>query len=339
MSFRWWALFSIIALIVSCESIPEFDDQPVHLKYPSWFPTPVIPKDNALSTLRIELGRRFFYSTEFSKDRATSCASCHLPSAAFTDGRKTSIGVHGKPGRRNAPSLANMAWMPYFMMEGGVPTLELQALAPIADTNEMSLEILELAERLNDNRYLREMSLAAYRREIDPYVVTRALASFQRTFVSADSHYDRYEFQGQMDQLSESQIRGRDLFFSRQTKCGGCHTDPFLSDFDFHNIGLYTVYSDSGKERVTYASTDAGKFKTPTLRNVALTGPYMHDGSMQTLEEVVAFYNRGGEDHPNKDFRVQPLGLSEEEQKDLVAFLHSLTDWNFVQNATFLPLE
>jgi cytochrome c peroxidase len=338
---RVWIYSLVIVLLAvsACRNSFEFNEQAVSLKYPSWFPKPEIPADNMPTNLRIELGRRMFYSTAFSSDESVSCASCHALSAAFTDGKTVSTGVHGRPGKRNAPTLANLAWMPHFMMEGGVPSLELQALAPIADSNEMNLDILQVATRLNQDDYLRELSLAAYDREIDPYVITRALAAFQRTFISGDSPYDRYEFQGKTDQLTDAQIRGRALFFSRQTKCGGCHTDPFLTDFDFHNIGLYENYADPGRERVTYDPADAGKFKTPTLRNVALTAPYMHDGSMNTLEEVVRFYNEGGKDHPNKDFRVQPIGLTPEEEADLVAFLESLTDWNFVQNANLLPLE
>jgi len=334
-----WVIMCGLLLWIGCSTIPEFHDEPVKLKYPSWFPKPDIPKDNKPTVLRIELGRRFFYSTAFSSDGKVSCGSCHVPSAAFTDGKPVSTGAHGRPGKRNAPTLANLAWMPHFMMEGGVPTLELQALAPLADTNEMNLDVLQVAERLRKDKFLNAMSEAAYGRPIDPFVITRALAAFQRTLVSGDSPYDRYEFFDQLDQLTESQVRGRLLFFSQRTKCGACHNDPFLTDFDFHNIGLYKEYADSGKERVTYDPADNGKFKTPTLRNVALTAPYMHDGSIQTLQEVIELYNRGGEDHPNKDWRVQPLGLTPEEVSDLVAFLHSFTDWNFVQNRAFLPLK
>lgn len=334
----FWSVMMFLLIASGCSEIPDFEDRPVKIKYPSWFPVPEIPEGNQPTKLRIELGRRLFYSTAFSSDYSISCGSCHVPSSAFTDGRSVSSGVHGRPGKRNAPSLANLAWMPHFMMEGGVPTLELQALAPIADTNEMNLHVLEVAKRLRGDRYLNAMSEAAYGRPIDAWVITRALANFQRTLVSGDSYYDRYEFLDQLDQLNEAQVRGRLLFFSQRTKCGACHQDPFLTDFDFHNIGLYPEYADSGRERVSYSEKDNGKFKTPSLRNVGLTAPYMHDGSMQTLEEVIEFYNRGGEAHPNKDWRIQPLNLTPDEVSDMVAFLHSLTDWNFVQNQAFLPL-
>lgn len=329
----------IFLAVAGCSTPPELQDRPYRLKYPSWFPEPVIPADNSLTQLRVELGRRLFYNKAFSSDYRISCGTCHVPSAAFTDGQPVSTGVHGRPGKRNAPTLANLAWMPHFMMEGGVPTLELQTLAPVSDSNEMNLDILQVSRRLSEDDYLTSLSRAAYGRAIDPYVITRALAAFQRTLVSYDSAYDRYEFLGQKDQLNEAQLRGRALFFSPRTKCGGCHGDPFMTDFEFHNIGLYTTYADPGRERVTYDPADAGKFKTPSLRNIALTAPYMHDGSMGTLQEVVAFYNRGGQDHPNKDFRIQPLGLSPAEEADLVSFLESLTDWNFVQNINHLPLE
>jgi cytochrome c peroxidase len=185
---------------------------------------------------------------------------------------------------------------------------------------------------------LRSLAKAAYNRDsIDPYVITRALAAFQRTFISGDSRFDRYQ-QGIKNELNDNEIRGMELFFSEKTSCGSCHPDVLMTDHGYYNIGLYEVYSDHGKERATGKPQDIGKFKTPTLRNIALTSPYMHDGSIWSLQEVVAFFNEGGKSHANKDDRMRPLNLSTQEQNDLVAFLQSLTDWNFVQNQQLLPL-
>jgi cytochrome c peroxidase len=155
--------------------------------------------------------------------------------------------------------------------------------------------------------------------------------------MSGDGRYDRYK-QGRKDQLNEKEIRGMQLFFSERTHCSDCHSGVFFTDMDYHNIGLTSEYADEGKARATHATEDVGRFKTPTLRNIQLTAPYMHDGSLASLEDVINFYNSGGREHPNKDPRVVSLGLSADEQADLLAFLTTLTDWNFVQNEDLLPL-
>jgi cytochrome c peroxidase len=259
-------------------------------------------------------------------------------SAAFTDGRATSQGLHGSVGKRNAPTLANVAWLKRLLMEGGVPTLETQVLVPLHDSTEMAPGMMPIVDRLNEDEYLRALSLAAYGRDsIDPFVVTRALACFQRTFISGDSRYDRF-LQGRKDQMNERELRGRDLFFSPRTQCSECHSGVFFTDMNFYNIGLFDEYTDRGMARATDRDEDVGRFKTPTLRNIQLTAPYMHDGHMKSLEEVVLFYNAGGTAHRNKDGRIRPLGLTDEEQADLIAFLTTLTDWNFVQNEDLLPL-
>lgn len=309
------------------------------LKYPAWFPQPVIPADNAPTQARLELGRRLFFDTRLSADGQTSCGSCHAASSAFTDGRSISLGAHGKPGKRNAPTLANLAWMPYFMMEGGVPTLEMQVLSPTQDTAEMGQFIVRSADVLQKDEILNALSKRAYGRDLDVYVVTRALANYQRSFISGDSRWDRYHYLKQSDQLNEAEVRGMNLFFSQKTQCASCHVPPFFSDYNFYNVGLYEEYQDSGKERESYLPSDRGKFKTPTLRNIALTAPYMHDGSIGTLEEVVHFFNTGGKRHPNKHTNIRPLALTAQEENELVAFLQSLTDWNFVQRADLIPLE
>ncbi|MDZ4824726.1 MAG: cytochrome c peroxidase [Flavobacteriales bacterium] len=315
-------------------------DETTNLKKPGHFPSIEFPEGNEPTKLRIELGRMLFYDNRLSADNSTNCSSCHVLSSAFTDGKKISAGLSSRSGKRNAPTLTNLAWMPYFMMEGGVPTLELQALAPLHDSLEMGFNMMLAIDKLRKDEKLVALARAAYQRDtIDPYVVTRALAAFQRSFISGDSRYDRFTFQDMKNQLNEQEILGMNLFFSDRTNCSTCHSGVFFSDFGFHNIGLYEFYTDNGRERVTYKLEDIGKFKTPTLRNVELTAPYMHDGSIATLEEVVEFYNSGGHPHANRDSLMQPLALNETEKKDIVAFLKSLTDWNFVQNKALLPLE
>jgi cytochrome c peroxidase len=337
---RWFVVVSIFVLLfLACRNQSEFQDNPASIRVPARFPPINFPQGNEPTELRIALGRVLFYDTRLSSNDKVHCGSCHVLSVAFTDSRSTSPGISGIPGRRNAPTLANVAWMPRFMMEGGVPSLETQALAPLHDTLEMGQNMMLAVVKLNEDEKLRALAKAAYDRDsIDPYVITRALAAFQRTFVSGDSRYDRYK-QGMQDQMNEQELRGMNLFFSERTACGDCHKDVFMTDFGYYNIGLYVEYADPGKARATHEPTDIGKFKTPTLRNIALTAPYMHDGSMWSLEEVIAFYNKGGEFHTNKDERIRHLGLNENEQKDLLAFLKTLTDWNFVQNEHLLPLN
>ncbi len=333
----FWIFCGLFA--AGCGTSYDYTDHPVKLRIPFWLGEPTIPEDNQMTELRIDLGRKLFYDTRMSIDGKTSCASCHVASAAFTDGRAGTDGDGNKLPMRNAPTLANLAWMPDFMMEGGVPTLELQALAPLHDTTEMGLGVLAAAKVLKADERLNALSKAAYGRELDPFVISRALACFQRTFISADSHYDRFAYQGKLDELTDAQIRGMEIFFSGRAQCSSCHKPPFFTDFDYHNIGLYQHYQDSGRERITYDPMDSGKFKTPTLRNVSFTAPYMHDGSMLSLREVVEFYDSGGRGHSRQDERIHPLNLTEEEKVELIEFMEALNDWNFVQNKAFLSLE
>ena len=338
---KWWSLLACILLLGACgdSQVSWPDDTSIEVRKPQFFPAFEYPNDNRPTTLRVLLGRKLFYDTRLSANGTTHCGSCHVLSAAFTDGRITSPGISGIAGMRNTPTLANIAWMKRLMMEGGVPTLETQALAPLHDSLEMGYNMMHIVHRLNRAGDLTSLARLAYGRDsIDPYVITRALACFQRTFVSGDSRYDRFNL-GQKGQLNANELRGKELFFSERTQCASCHSGVFFTDMNYHNIGLSEHYSDDGKARASHLPEDVGRFKTPTLRNIELTSPYMHDGSMSSLDEVIAFYNRGGEPHPNRDARIQPLYLTPEECNDLRAFLISLTDWNFVQNKDLLPLE
>jgi cytochrome c peroxidase len=180
------------------------------------------------------------------------------------------------------------------------------------------------------------MAKKAYDRDtLDAWVITRALASFQRILISGNSRYDQYAFQEKEEALTSEEKRGMELFFSEKTQCSSCHSDFNFSDGGFHNIGLYKSYDDPGRERITNQAEDHGKFKTPTLRNIELTAPYMHDGSLTTLEEVIEHFNSGGINHQNLDPRVKALNLSQTEQSELIAFLKSLTDEEFVSNPEF----
>ncbi len=303
---------------------------------PPGFPPVPFPKENQFTPERWALGKKLFYDPILSQGNEISCASCHLSSHAFSDTNVISPGVEGRLGTRNAPSLANVAYHPYYLREGSVPTLEMQVLVPIQEHDEMSSNIVEAARRIAEIDEYVKMSVAAYNRDPDPYVIQRSLAVFQRTLISGDSKYDRH-LQGDEPLLNESELRGMQLFFSDKSLCSQCHNGFNFTDYSLTNTGLYSKYKDPGRFRVTLVEKDRSIFKTPSLRNVGLTAPYMHDGSLETLEEVIDHYVTGGHPHPNKSPILHPLFLDDQDQEDLINFLHTLTDSSFIQDHRFKP--
>ncbi len=328
----------LAAFCCACQKDPSgpapAEPEPL-LAVPPGFPAPLFPEGNELTSARCALGKKLFYDPVLSRDSTISCASCHHAAKAFSDTVAFSLGVGGLPGTRNAPTLANIAYHPYYTREGGVPTLEMQILVPIQEHNEFDFNILLIAERLaRDTAYVR-MSREAYGREPDAFIITRSIGCFERTLISGQSRYDQYFFQGKNDALSMAEKRGMDLFFSEKTDCSQCHAGFNFTHYAFENNGLYADYPDPGRFRLTELESDRARFKVPTLRNVALTAPFMHDGSLWALESVVDHYNSGGKPHQNKSAFVRPLGLTASERADLVAFLRSLTDEKFVNNPKF----
>lgn len=295
------------------------------------------PDDNAYTQERWELGKALFFDPVLSKDSTVSCASCHNPSLAFSDNVAFSKGVEKKLGTRNSPTLTNIGFHPYFTREGGVPSLEMQVLVPIQEHNEFDFNILPIAERLNNNPAYISMSQAAYGRNPDPFVIVRAIATFERSLLSTNSAFDRYYFNKEQNALNESAKKGMQLFYSDKTNCSKCHSGFNFSNFAFENNGLYNNYKDEGRRRLTNKQEDFALFKVPTLRNVEVTAPYMHDGSLATLEKVIEHYNSGGKNNPQKSQYLQVLNLTETEKSQLVAFLKSLTDHEFNNNPKFKP--
>jgi cytochrome c peroxidase len=316
--------------------LPEMEDRPYIIDYPKGFPPMDIPSGKELTTLRVLLGKQLFFDKRLSRDSTVSCGSCHFQQHAFADFTAVSRGVNQAAGFRNTPTLANVGYHPYLFRDGGATTLETQILAPIEDENEMNFSVPEAVDRLKNIETYRILAQKAYNREFDAFVLTRAIAAFERILISGNSRYDQY-INGNPNALNESEKRGMALFFSDKTNCSQCHKGFDFTDYSFRNIGLYETYADSGRERITLIPADKGKFKTPTLRNISVTAPYMHDGSMQTLEEVIAHFNKGGNNHPNKDTLIKPLNLSEQEKSDLLNFLKSLTDETFLNNPAFSP--
>ena len=270
-----------------------------------------------------------------SKDGLVSCASCHDPKLAFSDSEAVSKGSGGLLGTRNSPSLTNVAYHPYFTREGGIPTLEMQILVPIQEHNEFNNNIVLIADTLSKIPSYIEMAKAAYDQEPNAFVITRALAQFERSLISGQSSYDLEYNYGIEGSMSASALRGKALFESDRTSCSSCHSGFNFTNYTFENNGLYEIYEDNGRERLTQDSDDRALFKVPTLRNVEVTGPYMHDGSISSLSEVVDHYNRGGNGHMHQSELIRPLQLTNEEKTDLVEFLYALTDQKFITNKNF----
>ncbi len=281
-----------------------------------------------------ELGKMLFFDPILSENRTISCASCHKPEFAFADTSAFSLGVHGRVGTRNTPSAMNVAMRDALFWDGRAATLEEQALGPIENPVEMNLSIEEAITRLNNSKY-KALFLKVYNSIPNKDNLGSALASFEKTLETADTPNDRW-LNDEHGGLTDQQVRGRDIFMNKG-KCFDCHFTPDFTADEFRNIGLFNgkQYNDSGRYTVTHDTADIGKFKVPGLRNVAVTAPYMHDGSMKTLREVIDYY-----DHPTQlisdavgrdSLLSAPLNLSEQEKLDLESFLHALTDDRFVK--------
>ncbi|HEX4588519.1 MAG TPA: cytochrome c peroxidase [Gemmataceae bacterium] len=283
---------------------------------------PADPADNPLTAAKARLGRRLFFDPILSGDRTVACASCHDPNHGFAGTNAVAVGARGQMGRRNAPSLLNVGYNASFFWDGRAASLEEQALMPIADPTEMASTPAEAVRRLRAEPSYVEQFGAALGGDVTAGNLAKALAAFERTLLAGDSPVDRFR-RGEVAGLSADARQGLWLFESRGG-CWRCHSDHNLTDGKFHNTGVGGG-ADLGRYAVTRREADHAAFKTPTLRNVAKTRPYMHDGSMASLEEVVRYYSRGGNANPNLDAAVKPLNLSEDDVRHLVAFLEALT--------------
>lgn len=286
-------------------------------------------------TTKAELGKKLFFDPVFSLDKSISCASCHRPEFAFADNKPLSLGVGDSLGIRNTPSVMNMASRPYFFYDGRATTLEKQAVFPIENPVEMHLPFEEAKRRIIANETYVKLFKKIYDTLPTTNTITHALAEFQRSLESDGSApHDVWMNDIDSTALSVSQQRGRELFLSDKSKCFECHFGPDFTGDEFRNIGLYDGQQllDKGRFHITGDSSDMGKFKTPGLRNVALTAPYMHNGMFNTLEEVIDFYSNPYsvvKTPINIDTLMEkPLNFTKQEKEDLVNFLHSLTDKN-----------
>jgi cytochrome c peroxidase len=281
--------------------------------------------DNPLTAAKVHLGRLLFFDPILSADGTVACASCHQPAHGFSGGVARPRGIGGRPTARKAPTLFNRAYGSAFFWDGREAALESQALRPIEDPAEMGARLADVVRRLAEHKDYPARFAAAFGDGVTAANLGRALASFERVLLRGDSSVDRFRRRGAAAALTPPERHGLWLYESK-AGCWRCHGGPNFTDERFRNTGVSwgKEPADLGRFHVTRREEDRGKFKTPTLRGVALTAPYMHDGSLATLEQVVDFYNRGGGANPHRDAALAPLELSEEEVRALVAFLKAL---------------
>jgi cytochrome c peroxidase len=298
------------------------------------------PKDNPYSAEKAELGKLLYFDTRLSKDNTVSCATCHSPKFGYTDGAPVSTGIRGQKGGRSAPTVINRAYSLAQFWDGRAPSLEEQAKGPIANPIEMGNTHSAVVQTLKGIPGYMAMFKSVFGTEdITIDHVAKAIATFERTVLSGNSPYDKYKA-GNKKAMSASAIRGMDVYFNK-AKCDQCHEGINLTTNAYHNLGVGTDQPkpDAGRMDFTKNEADWGAFKTPTLRDIALTAPYMHDGSLKTLEEVVEYYDKGGVKNKNLDEKIKPLKLTAVEKKDLVEFLKALSGegWQSIQEPAKFP--
>ncbi|MEM6379091.1 MAG: cytochrome c peroxidase [Bacteroidota bacterium] len=343
-------LVLLLAYVFACQT--EIKEQSAAADYAVELPADVIamqiPEDNPLTEVGIELGRRLFYDPILSLDSTQACVNCHQPHLAFTDGQTLSLGVKGLPGSRNAMSLVNVGlYYDGLFWDGRVATLEEQSLHPITDERELAANWPLILDRLKSHPdYSKRFRMAFDLKDIeaiDSMHIARSLAQFERTLVSFNSKFD--QVQKGLAEFTLSEQRGWTIFFDASpdlphAECNHCHVDPLFTTLAFENNGVELVrgleaYQDKGRGVVTGNVYDNGKFRVPTLRNITLTAPYMHDGRFQTLEKVIDHYDSGGHFSENVSPNVRELNLSAADKADLLAFLYTLTDTTLVHNLAF----
>lgn len=326
-----WILFLAFTILTSC------DNHPLHIK---GFPPMILPDNDNFSMEKAALGRKLFFDPILSVNDKISCSSCHKPSLAFSDGLNVSVGL--KSLTRSSPSLLNVGFHSKGLFwDGNEISLEKQALVPVRSPLEMGLS-WRLAERkINESKNYKKAFKKIYGDIfIDSLKIASVLAHFERTLISNNSKFDLV-MDGKM-QFSPSEKRGWTIFFDADpslpsAECSHCHVDPLFTDLSYQNNGIHTLEEINGKsfergrEHVSNNPNDRFKFKVPTLRNIALTAPYMHDGRLKTLEDVINHYNKGGNDGFNVNPNVRKLNLSERDKMDLIAFLNTLTDFEFIK--------
>lgn len=344
-----WVLLGWITVLIGCKQENETSDLVFNPRtYDVLVPSYVVaylgdlpqPPENKMTHEGVALGRQLFFDVRLSDDFSMSCATCHLQENGFSDPRPFSQGTNGAFGDRNAMSIVNLAWSNNLFWDGRRHTLESQAHDPVTNPVEMRNTWPTVVSRLQQDESMVNMFFKAFgTTTVDSTLVMKAIAQFERTLISFNSPYDRFFYYGDTLMLNASQKRGLDLFFG-EAECVHCHSGPLLTDNSIRNNGLDEMPMDPGLAGVSNLEMDWGKFKVPTLRNIAQTSPYMHDGRFETLEQVIDHYDHGVyATSPNLDIEMgvyaEGLGLTAQEKTDLVNFLMSLTDQEFLTSIKF----
>jgi cytochrome c peroxidase len=325
--------FLSIALLLICGFFTLRCSQTQDLNATVLVPT---PSDNPQNAEKIALGRKLFFDKRLSLDGSISCASCHDPQKAFSDQRSKSIGINGQLSERNAPSILNAAFLKTAMFDAHLATLELQAIVPIQEPVEMGHNMKILIKQLRQIPEYQAAAQAIFGRDFDAWVLTRSLAAFERSLLSMNAPFDQY-MAGNKKAMSKDQLAGWRIF-SDELYCTKCHPAPYFTTYEAANNGLYASYegkSDQGRFRINHDSSDIGKFKIPSLRNLPLTYPYMHDGSIHSMEAALAHYQRGGAGHPLQDPRILSFELTSKEKAQLLAFFDALVDTSYLRRNGF----
>jgi cytochrome c peroxidase len=366
-TFRFLHAASYLILssfLFACQP-PPLNQHEYDWALPKGFPRPLVPKDNPMSAAKVALGKTLFFDADLSFNQSTACASCHQPEFAFSEPQKTAVGPTGQRHRRNTQSLVNVAYNSNLTWaHSGLNQLEQQILIPMFSENPVELGITghenEVLQRFKSQSYTKLFEHAFDDSHVDFDRIVKALASYVRSLTSFASPFDEYAYQNNDDAMSDAAKRGMALFFSEKVECFHCHGGFNFSQSSqhesqrldlrpFHNTGLYNVDDkgaypvyDQGLIEVTLQPQDMGKFRAPTLRNIEVSAPYMHDGSLATLKDVIEFYAAGGRGHgttsPFKSVFVAGFDLKLQQKQDLIAFLHSLTDRQFLNSNINYPI-
>lgn len=340
---KWFSnifLIFLFVLFIGCRENVFNVQPPITKDYsvpPPGFPSIPFPAENPYTRAKFELGRRLFYEKILVKDSSfKSCSHCMKQAYNFQDDQPVSLGFNKLPEYRNTMSLTNVAYFDKIFWDGRGKRIEQPAYRSLFLPYIFGMDTNELQKRLKNHPLYPKLFKEAFGPDAEPtaYLTSLAISTFVRCLVSGNSPYDKY-IRGDTNALTEQQKRGMKLFFSERTRCSVCHSGFLFTDLQFHNTGLKIHYFDFGREYITKNYADRGKFLTPSLRNVEVSAPYMHDGTFSTLEEVIENYNLGGKPFFNKDTLIKPLNLTPQEKLDLVNFLKALTDWEFLNNPNF----
>jgi cytochrome c peroxidase len=318
---------------------PESNSSAPEFNYPTEFGNIVYPNQNNKPTpAGIELGRHLFYDVNLSANKTISCGSCHAQVHGFADHNlPVSFGIFNRKGVRNSPAIFNLAWSPTFMWDGGIRHLDVMPIAPFTDTNEMGMTLPGVINRIKENSKYNNLYQKAFPgKEINEETTLLALSQFMLALISNNSKYDQVK-KGKA-QFNHSESVGYELF---KTHCNSCHTEPLFTNYQYEYNGIVATGSDKGRYRISQIPNDEYRFKVPTIRNAELTYPYMHNGSIRTLDEVLTKYVESSHIESNRVYsgKLQPISLSESDRKDLIAFIKTITDYDIIANPKFSEIH